>query len=283
MLYLGSPPHTRGILYDIIPTGRCNWFTPAYAGNTAPPSRRRHEAWVHPRIRGEYYGPDGGAIGGVGSPPHTRGIRRRRANALSSSGFTPAYAGNTNHIHTHKRSCQVHPRIRGEYAIRHAEDKAREGSPPHTRGILRDDVVVAETLGFTPAYAGNTRTADSKSACGGVHPRIRGEYKIFSVEECTKGGSPPHTRGIQINVLECGEIRRFTPAYAGNTVPVDTQALTAWVHPRIRGEYSILPIYAVCISGSPPHTRGILRIRGFGSSWPRFTPAYAGNTRISNR
>ena len=32
-----------------------------------------------------------------------------------------------------------------------------------------------------------------------VHPRIRGEYFMYIDSACRTGGSPPHTRGIQIS------------------------------------------------------------------------------------
>ena len=91
------------------------------------------------------------------------------------------------------------------------------GSPPHTRGILREDIRDAENVGFTPAYAGNT-IADSRSyGVKEVHPRIRGEYRRPDVRRHAGGGSPPHTRGIPV-VDNAEQIRRrFTPAYAGNT------------------------------------------------------------------
>ena len=48
------------------------------------------------------------------------------------------------------------------------------------------------------------------------------------------------------------------------------------VHPRIRGEYSVLPLRSFPNSGSPPHTRGIFKGRTLKIRKSRFTPAYAG-------
>ena len=52
---LGSPPHTRGILFVMRHADAVLGFTPAYAGNTSKRSDRAVSIWVHPRIRGEYY------------------------------------------------------------------------------------------------------------------------------------------------------------------------------------------------------------------------------------
>ena len=72
--------------------------------------------------------------------------------------------------------------------------------------------------------------------------------------------------------------KRFTPAYAGNTYPETKKATELKVHPRIRGEYSGSSQKRPQEAGSPPHTRGILTFTAQTLPFPRFTPAYAGNT-----
>ena len=153
---MGSPPHTRGILRHPRHVGMGQGFTPAYAGNTTPPATCRHGTRVHPRIRGEYWFSTACRSFSRGSPPHTRGIQGAREVALGPSGFTPAYAGNTRQAH--KSSCvwRVHPRIRGEYPRQVRIRMPSRGSPPHTRGIPKEKRDTYGSLGFTPAYAGNT-------------------------------------------------------------------------------------------------------------------------------
>ncbi len=51
-----------------------------------------------------------------------------------------------------------------------------------------------------------------------------------------------------------------------------------WDHPRIRGEHAIWPLRTTAQSGSPPHTRGTLRLELEEARHHRITPAYAGNT-----
>ena len=175
-VYVGSPPHTRGILC----LNHVNWnvlgFTPAYAGNTPRPIAPRGTGRVHPRIRGEYCLSDHLSRHLHGSPPHTRGIPRSRVGLDCINRFTPAYAGNTMKILGHLLISGVHPRIRGEYPSSGTALLAAWGSPPHTRGIHSGTSAQAGCLRFTPAYAGNTGRGDGTAGTGWVHPRIRGEY-----------------------------------------------------------------------------------------------------------
>ena len=151
--------------------------------------------------------------------------------------FTPAYAGNTEPHGGRNAGRQVHPRIRGEYRLPAVYGMDFGGSPPHTRGIPYPCFPLPVPHGFTPAYAGNTNSAWPMTPPGAVHPRIRGEYLIFSLEMSRVQGSPPHTRGI-LPYCAAGVIAlRFTPAYAGNTAVLALGVKACGVHPRIRGEY----------------------------------------------
>ena len=71
---------------------------------------------------------------------------------------------------------EVHPRIRGEYAVCPNLSSGIKGSPPHTRGIRSSLVLFSSMLRFTPAYAGNTFGEHTNMLNNKVHPRIRGEY-----------------------------------------------------------------------------------------------------------
>ena len=93
-------------------------------------------------------------------------------------------------------------------------------------------------------------------------------------------GSPPHTRGIQIDEATCEHRFRFTPAYAGNTSPDAPKPARRKVHPRIRGEYRLTEDTVMTGIGSPPHTRGIPEIERVETAMRGFTPAYAGNTTV---
>ena len=97
-----------------------------------------------------------------------------------------------------------------------------------------------------------------------------------------KKGSPPHTRGILNPAIIPTTPRGITPAYAGNTLVIAKNDRVAGDHPRIRGEYIEFLFDFSNFLGSPPHTRGILIITWYVFTFPRITPAYAGNTIIIN-
>ena len=71
-----------------------------------------------------------------------------------------------------------------------------------------------------------------------VHPRIRGEDKIFDLSLKSVKGSPPHTRGRSRIHSRNNFLIRFTPAYAGKISALDVMVDWIVVHPRIRGEDS---------------------------------------------
>ena len=142
---------------------------------------------------------------------------------------------------------------------------------------------MADTPGFTPAYAGNTADLALMSLLMRVHPRIRGEYAGSAGAKARDLGSPPHTRGIQVQAGGHEAVEGFTPAYAGNTGIAIVITCRNQVHPRIRGEY-VPPRFTFMLKmGSPPYTRGIHRCDKQLHEVSRFTPAYAGNTRKGDR
>ena len=193
-------------------------------------------------------------------------------------GITPAYAGNTIFASPIASCLQDHPRIRGEYRLCCILGLNRQGSPPHTRGIPFAFSINSLRSGITPAYAGNTKGFSCATSTCWDHPRIRGEYPIFIQILMFLQGSPPHTRGIRIHILELLKAIGITPAYAGNTVTSDSLSQYPKDHPRIRGEYCCFCLHSNGLRGSPPHTRGIQTEYSENNKLHRITPAYAGNT-----
>ena len=96
-------------------------------------------------------------------------------------------------------------------------------------------------------------------------------------------GSPPLTRGIPGNIKTLGGATRFTPAHAGNTLPHLPDRRLSQVHPRSRGEYPARYPPGDILKGSPPLTRGIRRYDHKRKHFQRFTPAHAGNTRVTEQ
>ena len=254
----GSPPHSRGIPHPCLRRADEAGLTPAFAGNTGTSVMEVCPAGAHPRIRGEY-SILRITLGSLrGSPPHSRGIPWKKPPGRVASGLTPAFAGNTVADDQRHRVVEAHPRIRGEYGPVLAYPVAVAGSPPHSRGILRDQVVQEAEARLTPAFAGNTVGWAREYQVREAHPRIRGEYQEIVTQPFADRGSPPHSRGIQSLLTLTLTLVGLTPAFAGNTETTCARSARPRAHPRIRGEYL-------------PQSRRTLR-----SDW--LTPAFAGNT-----
>jgi len=91
-------------------------------------------------------------------------------------------------------------------------------------------------------------------------------------------GSPPHTRGSLPSWQHSENTKRITPAYAGITDSVDFRDHGLQDHPRIRGDHAGRYSNDDVKVGSPPHTRGSLRLPGPDVRQTGITPAYAGIT-----
>ena len=90
--------------------------------------------------------------------------------------------------------------------------------------------------GITPAYAGKSYHVHPSGFSQRDHPRIRGEkQKTATVEERRKG-SPPHTRGKEVDSELVNIQKGITPAYAGKSAQLRAKRATERDHPRIRGE-----------------------------------------------
>ena len=110
-----------------------------------------------------------------------------------------------------------HPRLRGEYTLRNKSSFRCMGSPPLARGIRKYCREMGYTHGITPACAGNTQNLTLGEAIDRDHPRLRGEYYIWTDSHHGCLGSPPLARGILRTGRAKPVRRRITPACAGNT------------------------------------------------------------------
>ena len=279
--YVGSSPHTRGtrpLRDDVEVNAR---FIPAYAGNAQCSVFRSIEGAVHPRIRGERSSNNNNFFNGDGSSPHTRGTRGAAGEEPGQPRFIPAYAGNA--AGRESRACPrtVHPRIRGERALRGLEHLAEHGSSPHTRGTPGFLHYVRHFHRFIPAYAGNAPRTRAIPGSSSVHPRIRGERTKEEFTPFVESGSSPHTRGTRVARLHDAVMIRFIPAYAGNALVAMAALADGQVHPRIRGERRNAAAIDQTIDGSSPHTRGTLLGHPEPEIIYRFIPAYAGNAWMS--
>ena len=135
-------------------------ITPTYMGNTRLCRYIRPNGEDHPHIHGEYLNELAGYMNKLGSPPHTWGILGNGHGWANGGGITPTYMGNTRHSQPKSRGVEDHPHIHGEYHMVRLEKLSQLGSPPHTWGILRVDLVLDVVQRITPTYMGNTATSN---------------------------------------------------------------------------------------------------------------------------
>ena len=152
----------------------------------------------------------------------------------------------------------VHPRLRGELALKAKGLKSLFGSSPLTRGTL------SEPPPSVPPFA--------------VHPRLRGELRIETSISQISNGSSPLTRGTLLTDELRNGSDRFIPAYAGNSPFGSLIPRDLTVHPRLRGELVYLNVMAGVPNGSSPLTRGTHDLSDAIAIFGRFIPAYAGNS-----
>ena len=154
--------------------------------------------------------------------------------------ITPACAGNTILQVAGNLTAWDHPRLRGEYRCRHQRRLSATGSPPLARGIPATFGEYYGMFGITPACAGNTTRYTGHKRPRRDHPRLRGEYHIYTLSVVIRLGSPPLARGILHDFRYHYYQTGITPACAGNTYVYSTKYSCKGDHPRLRGEYVVL-------------------------------------------
>ena len=152
----------------------------------------------HPRIHGEHHTELTQIESVQGSPPHTRGTLSSFSLRQFFCRITPAYTGNTQFRSFNHPLPEDHPRIHGEHQHIIHFNTLLLGSPPHTRGTLRQICFNRRITRITPAYTGNTTQVKQIKPLIQDHPRIH-------------GGTPYWMHYYSFKA-------RITPAYTGNTL-----------------------------------------------------------------
>ncbi len=111
-----------------------------------------------------------------------------------------------------------------------------------------------------------------------VHPRLRGELSGNESGSVELTGSSPLTRGTLRSNRIAVAVRRFIPAYAGNSFYGLESSPSHTVHPRLRGELNSSSKGLLHKIGSSPLTRGTHSSEMCNLRSYRFIPAYAGNS-----
>ena len=135
-------------------TFRCSRITPAHAGKSRLAGKVLPARRDHPRTRGEKAGCLWLGRVREGSPPHTRGKAFFHIQVHRFVGITPAHAGKSCGYQAYRRTLRDHPRTRGEKTEDSLPGGWDWGSPPHTRGKVRQHSRDRRLGGITPAHAG---------------------------------------------------------------------------------------------------------------------------------
>ncbi len=234
----GSPPLTRGQPLSHFKKASFGRITPAHAGTTASPASDIDDNKDHPRSRGDNYCANHFLLSILGSPPLTRGQRRRLCDGLSQLGITPAHAGTTILRLAAIQLPEDHPRSRGDNCLWCRRRRARpwitpahagttlpnmckkmtcRDHPPLTRGQRRPGVPLFVDVRITPAHAGTTGSYGRRPHRAQDHPRSRGDNEEQTDSVQLTVGSPPLTRGQPVSKNALVLLSGITPAHAGTT------------------------------------------------------------------
>ena len=236
-------------------------ITPACAGNRPPGCTGACSTWDHPRVCGEQSYLSCPRRKCRGSPPRVRGTGFMTLIDEAAERITPACAGNRELIRTKLRWREDHPRVCGEQLRMCCHTHHRMGSPPRVRGTDTLSITPFSARRITPACAGNSFLASGKPKIKRDHPRVCGEQARTQGLTCIHLGSPPRVRGTGRYHGLYIELKRITPACAGNRQQDATVCTPTEDHPRVCGEQACLSFCKGFLLGSPPRVRGTEQIK----------------------
>ena len=278
---------TEGIAIGLSPRGRgtgrfrrpgcpARRFIPAWAGNSLPRSDIPLRIPVHPRVGGEQVirGNMGNPLNG--SSPRGRGTVPPARAAPGPVRFIPAWAGNRFLPSRCWYQRSVHPRVGGEQVRALVNGDISSGSSPRGRGTAGVTTGADRPRRFIPAWAGNRAALRAVTGLAAVHPRVGGEQCAGGAVNRRDSGSSPRGRGTVLHNCPCATLRRFIPAWAGNSGAEWQQFFTVAVHPRVGGEQAFRNAALRQFSGSSPRGRGTVSGTMTPIENPRFIPAWAG-------
>ena len=132
--------------------------------------------------------------------------------------------------------------------------------------------------GSIPAWAGETNRHAASVACGGVYPRVGGgNCRIQDKPNCMRGLSP-RGRGKPLLCAGGGNPDRSIPAWAGETVTLDSFIESIQVYPRVGGGNRRTTPNSPTQKGLSPRGRGKLLVGGTREQCYGSIPAWAGET-----
>ena len=172
---MGSPPRGRGKAEEGTAVVESWRITPAWAGKSTTSIKYACTPVDHPRVGGEKRRPTFCCRGRRGSPPRGRGKEPYGEVRWIGQGITPAWAGKRAPQRCLSSSARDHPRVGGEKLTSPSVWRATPGSPPRGRGKGHLPRQFRCGRGITPAWAGKSCPARSRSRRWRDHPRVGGE------------------------------------------------------------------------------------------------------------
>ena len=172
----------------------------------------------------------------IGSSPPARGSAFHLVHGLLLTRFIPACAGIGRRWSWNASALTVHPRLRGDRSRSTASKPIYDGSSPPARGSGQDRSDGITPIRFIPACAGIGPAAAPAMRLLAVHPRLRGDRRLFVADGTVEGGSSPPARGSGPNAGNSPRLSRFIPACAGIGSGKHATRKSTPVHPRLRGD-----------------------------------------------
>ena len=152
------------------------------------------------------------------------------------------------------------------------------GSSPRMRGTPVLVFVHADFVRIIPADAGNTSRWYILTRVVWDHPRGCGEHKLAPESRAACAGSSPRMRGTLSSGSSWVCTDRIIPADAGNTSAGGFIERNSQDHPRGCGEHMMASRNTLPFRGSSPRMRGTLPTAPGLNGKVRIIPADAGNT-----
>ena len=171
-----------------------------------------------------------------------------------------------------------YPRERGDDSARTCAVGVHWELPPRAWGRHRGATDARVQRGATPASAGTTTCATTRSRRSRSYPRERGDDTTYGRGARHSYELPPRARGRRHGRVRLLVVDGATPASAGTTTPGRTCLSRGRSYPRERGDDVVRPVSEVMSEELPPRARGRQHLAPDPDVLGGAIPASAGTT-----
>ncbi len=246
-----TPLRRRGGRRPGLSRGPADRSNPASVGRTPSRSSPPDPRTEHPRFGGEDVPTCVLVPPTRGRPPRRRGGQRRRVRGGDLDRNTPASAGRTCGARNAATTGAEHPRVGGEDEQSCTPEAALDGTPPRRWGERRAGRRGRQQDRSTPASAGRTYGAGTRSPRRSEHPRVGGDELGIEPSSPPASGTPPRRRGGRGQGGRDPCSQRNTPASAGRTGSTARASPGSTEHPRVGGEDLVMKNLGTPVVGTP--------------------------------